>query len=127
MFFDLLSLHEERHPNFKLWFAVPNGAFKSPVARMRFKRTGLKPGVPDCLYPVARGGYHGMAIEFKAPAVKSLGLARGTTSKQQKWWIAQLKNQGWYVLLLDDAESALRFAVSYDLGRIKRKEKYEGF
>lgn len=74
-------------PELELLYAVPNGAYKSKVAAAKFKREGLKSGVPDLVLPVARKGYHGLYIEMKGPT--------GRISKTQKWWIARLSEQGY--------------------------------
>jgi hypothetical protein len=43
-FFSWLSLHQKKHPELALFYAIPNGSHKSPAARGLFQRTGLKPG-----------------------------------------------------------------------------------
>lgn len=88
-FFDWLAVHEKKYPDLSLMFAIPNGSHKSPAARGLFKRTGLKPGVPDCCLPIAlvgsllKPGYVSLWIEFKSK--------RGVISDVQQAWIAALR------------------------------------
>ena len=46
-------------------FAVPNGGARDVITGARMKQEGQRAGVADLLLPVARGGYHGLAIEMK--------------------------------------------------------------
>lgn len=48
---------------------------------------GLKAGVPDLCLPIARGGYHALYIELKAPT-------NGRLTEPQRNWIRELKNAG---------------------------------
>lgn len=64
--------NEVKYPSLKLAFSSVNGAHLAGDARMRaikmarLKANGLRVGVPDWSLPVARNGYAGMWIEFKA-------------------------------------------------------------
>lgn len=49
----------------RLMFAIPNGASKSMSQAVKFKREGLKSGVPDVMLALPRGGWHGLFIELK--------------------------------------------------------------
>jgi hypothetical protein len=71
-----------------LTFAVPNGSNKSPVERIRFKEEGLIPGVPDVIFPFARIGYSGMALELKIHPNKP--------SPGQLEYMRLLRSQSWY-------------------------------
>ena len=59
-------------PEFAL-FAIPNGANKSMAQRMKFKREGLRPGIPDLMLAAVRELpvlghpmiHHGLFIEMK--------------------------------------------------------------
>lgn len=84
-FFDWLAVHEKRFPELGLFYAIPNGANKSPAARGLFKRTGLKAGVPDVHLPVARAAL-GLWIEFKA--------TKGKVSEEQARWLNDLFQLG---------------------------------
>ena len=77
------------HPELALIYAVPNGELRSKGTAGKLKSQGVKPGVPDLVLPVARGGYFGMYIEMK----RQRG---GSLSPDQKWWRDQLIDQGYY-------------------------------
>jgi hypothetical protein len=73
---------EQYHPEIaKLIFHIKN---ESTTAH---KKIGINPGIPDYFLPIARNGYHGLFIEFKAP--------KGKLSKDQVEKIALLREQGY--------------------------------
>lgn len=90
------------------FYAVPNGGKRDIVEAVKFKRTGVSPGVPDLCVPVARGGYHGLYIELKRQ--------RGATlSEKQKEWIEFLVNNGYYAQVaygFDEARKTVLFYFS---------------
>ncbi len=56
-----------RHPVAgKLAFHVPNGGHRLKGVAAKLKGQGVKAGVSDLVLPMARGGYFGLFIEFKA-------------------------------------------------------------
>ena len=83
----VVRLHESGHPRLRLLFAVPNGGDRHKIVAAKMKAEGVKPGVPDYLLPVSTLGYSGLAIELKS--------LTGYASKEQKQWIADLREQGW--------------------------------
>lgn len=48
-----------------LWYHVPNGGYRRLQEAIKFKRMGVKPGVPDVVICKARKSYHGLYIELK--------------------------------------------------------------
>ncbi|MEE3507762.1 MULTISPECIES: VRR-NUC domain-containing protein [unclassified Pseudomonas] len=63
----LLSEIELRHPAaFKLIYHPANGGHRHKLVAIKLKKQGVKAGVPDLVLPMARGGYFGLYIEFKA-------------------------------------------------------------
>lgn len=101
-------------PELELLYHIPNGGKRSKREAARFKREGVKAGVPDLHLPVARGGYHGLYVEMKAP--------KGKTSKNQENWIEKLTNQGYYVVVCYGWEEASKSILSYLDNRLHRKE-----
>ena len=84
-------------PELQDLFAVPNGSHKSPATAAKFKREGLKRGVPDVILPHARGGYHALYVEMKRQRVKGerVELRAGTRPKEaQRDWHERLKAAG---------------------------------
>lgn len=90
------------HPEYWLLFAVPNDMVR-PGQRVT---PGLKAGVPDLFWPVARGGYHGMFIELK--------VGRNQLSPEQQTWIDRLEMEGFFcVVIRNDPEAVVAEMESY--------------
>jgi len=51
---------------YKLIYHVPNGGHRVKAVAAKLKGQGVKAGVPDLVLPMARGGYFGLYVEFKA-------------------------------------------------------------
>ena len=66
---------------------------------MQFLREGLTKGVADTLLLVARGGWHGLAIEFKTEEILYKGGRKTTTRTyqrpEQKEGQELVEAQGW--------------------------------
>lgn len=71
----------------------------------RFKRMGVKAGVPDLFLPVPRGGCHGLFIELKAPY--------GRLSDYQRGWLESLKASGYAVSVCYGYDEARRDILQY--------------
>lgn len=76
---------ERIYPELKLMYHVPNEGKRSASTGSRLKQAGLKPGVPDIVLPVARGGYIGLYIELK--------YGRNKATENQKMWLRELRDQ----------------------------------
>ena len=96
----------DQHPVAKHIFAIPNGANKSPATAAKFKREGLRKGVPDLFLPVARSSYHGLFIEMK----RTKG---GRSSLEQSDWCHNLRVFGFEVLVCHGADKAIAMIQSY--------------
>lgn len=83
----------------RLLFAVPNGGWRHIRTAAYLKAEGVKAGVPDLLLPVPSAPYHGLFIEMKRKG--------GTVSKNQRWWVAQLRNQGYAVAVCYSGAEAI--------------------
>ena len=79
---------QNRFPELKYLFHVPNGGARDAITGARLKAQGVKTGVPDIYLDVARGSWHGLRIELKAHG--------GRTSDDQHNWILNLQVQGYY-------------------------------
>lgn len=66
---------------------------------------GLRKGVLDVLFPVARCGFIGLAIEFKKP--------RKTMTPEQAEFADLLVQEGWLVVVHTDAEAAIKTVKNY--------------
>lgn len=103
-----------------LWFHPPNERTER-TQRLQLKGLGVVPGVPDLIICLARGAYHGLAIELKAPA--------GRLTYAQRAWLQRLEAAGWAAgccrgvdeaLTLVDEYMALRGALRLDPGPYHR-------
>jgi hypothetical protein len=72
---------------------TPNGGYRGKAEAFRLKTQGVKAGIPDLQLTMARGGYFGLFIEFKAtvePAAVSLS---------QHACIGRLNEQGYLAVV----------------------------
>lgn len=95
----------QRFPGIELLHATPNGGERNVIVAQRLKAEGVKPGQPDVSWPVARGGYIGLAIEFKH--------GDGNPTKEQRGRITALQKEGWCVAVCWDWEAAARLLQGY--------------
>ncbi|WP_085696471.1 VRR-NUC domain-containing protein [Pseudomonas sp. B26(2017)] len=64
---DLIEEFDARYPRYaRLLYHVPNGGHRHKATAGKLKAQGVRAGVPDLVLAVARGGYFGLYIEFKA-------------------------------------------------------------
>ena len=106
MLFEWAELSQAMYPELALLFHIPNGSCKPINQAIKFKREGLKPGVPDLCLPVARQGYHALYIEMK----RSEG---GRLSDAQKWWLENLHAQGNKAVVCNGFEEAASVIEDY--------------
>ena len=99
------ELMANRYPELSLIYHVPNGGKRSKTEAARFKRQGVKPGVPDLVLPVPRHGFHGLYIEMK--------YGKNKASGEQSWWLEQLAAQGYMCVLCVGADAAIRTICDY--------------
>lgn len=108
----LVRLHEPRYPILRFMFAVPNGGHRNKAAAGKLKAEGVRPGVPDYLFPIRSidsrtcSTYVGLAIELK----KTRG---GSTSAEQHEWLAMLEDQGWRAAVCKGHRHAWRVICEY--------------
>ena len=99
-----------KYPELDLIFAVPNGEKRDPVTGAKLKKAGVKPGVSDIILPVARSGYHSLAIEMKT--------GKGQLSPVQRQWMAKLREQGWLAVVCRSADEAIAVVTEYLNGKV---------
>jgi hypothetical protein len=78
---------EERYPELKLLYAVPNGGMRNVIVARKLKAEGVRSGVPDLVLPVPRGTFHGLYIEVKHGDNKP--------TPEQYAWMKALTEQGY--------------------------------
>ena len=87
----MADLHKRQYPELQHLFAVPNGGFRHKATAEAMRRQGVRPGVPDLILPVARGGYHGWYGEMK----RFKGVP-SDLSAEQKDWLVFLSAEGYF-------------------------------
>ncbi|HGM5580779.1 VRR-NUC domain-containing protein [Pseudomonas parafulva] len=96
-----------RYPQaYKLIYHVPNGGHRHKLVAAKLKGQGVKAGVPDLVLPMARGGYFGLYIEFKAKPPFDAEV-----SASQDAYIQALNAQGYLAIVCRgsiDAVEAIR-------------------
>lgn len=88
------------------FYAIPNGGKRSLTQAIKFKRTGVKAGVPDICIPVPSKRYHGLYIEMK----RSDG---GTVSINQAEWLHYLQSAGYKVSVCHGFEQGKSIVEKY--------------
>lgn len=86
-------------------FHVPNGGYRRKSEAARMKAEGVRPGVPDLCIPVARGDYHSLYIEMKAPG--------GKPTEEQVRWIWRLREEGMCAYVCEGAQNAIALVDRY--------------
>jgi hypothetical protein len=108
MFMRAVRDAEADWPELRWLFAVPNGGKRSRKTAADLKAEGVKPGVPDYLLPVPRGGAVGLALELKT--------ATGRVRPEQREWLAHLEAAGWQVAVVRGWEAAWAVTRDYMAG-----------
>ena len=99
------KLQESVYPELALIYAVPNGGQRHIAVAAKLKAEGVRAGVPDICLPVARGGYHALYVELKAP--------KGRCSPAQIEWQGKLSAAGNHAVTCWGWESARDAIVRY--------------
>ena len=105
-----LACHHHSLPEWLL-FAIPNGGARTQRYGARLKAEGMRPGVPDLMLAVPRGGHNALFIELKQ--------GKGRLSLNQKAMLKLLEAQGYATVVPYGFEQA-RAAIENYLG-----EQYE--
>ncbi len=70
-----------------VWFHSPNGGKRNLLEAIKFKKMGVKSGVPDCLILNQRQGFKGLAIELK--------VGKNQPTQNQMDWLEDLARLGY--------------------------------
>jgi hypothetical protein len=110
-------------PDLEMMYAVPNGSHKSMAQAVKFKREGLRSGVPDVALDSPVGSFHGLRIEMKSPGAdgdSALGLKRkepGKLKDGQANWLVRLHAKGYAVAVCWTFEQARNVVQRYLAGK----------
>ena len=105
LLFQWAAIAKNQYPELELMYHVPNEGKRSTVTGSRFKQMGLKPGVPDIVLPVARGGYTGLYIEMK--------YGKNKVTENQSRWLDMLKREGNQTAVCYNFEEAKEVITKY--------------
>ncbi|MDF2491057.1 MAG: hypothetical protein K0S77_3679 [Pseudomonas sp.] len=105
----LIKEIELRYPAVaKLIYHVPNGGHRHKLVAIKLKAQGVRAGVPDLVLPMARGGYFGLYIEFKATPPNDAEL-----STSQFNYIQELNLQGYLAVVCRGHFDAMQTLRAY--------------
>lgn len=106
--------YPEVHP---LLFATLNGIPLGGSVRQRaitinkMKRAGLVPGTPDVLFMSGRGGYFGLAMEFKT--VERRNTENGGLSETQQEFMYSARMEGMKTAVAHGADDGIKVLNDY--------------
>ena len=104
--FEWAAFMQNRIPELRLLFHIPNGGYRNKVTAARMKAEGVKAGVPDLFLPVARDGKHGLFIELK----KRKG---GKVRDEQFVWGKALVFEGYQFNICRGSDDAIKIICEY--------------
>lgn len=102
-------------------YHVPNGGVRSYKTAVAMKRQGVKAGVSDLPVRQARGGWHGLYLEFKATPPRDADL-----SDSQFEWLEGSEYEGYCAELalgLEEAKAVLREYASWPRTQVVGKRQ----
>ncbi|MBK3779857.1 VRR-NUC domain-containing protein [Paraburkholderia aspalathi] len=107
---ELVAEFRKRYPvEGLLLIHIPNGGFrKNAFEGWRLKQQGVRAGVSDLFLPVARGGFFGLWIEFKAAPPND-----AQPTDDQLEWLELMRAQGYHAELCLGVEAALAVLDRY--------------
>ncbi|MDU9399040.1 VRR-NUC domain-containing protein [Pseudomonas sp. zfem003] len=92
----------------RLAFHVPNGGHRVKAVAAKMKGQGVKAGVSDIVLPMARGGYFGLYIEFKATPPHD-----SPVSATQQAFLAAVELQGYLAIVCRGVNAAMEVINGY--------------
>lgn len=89
-------------------FHPRNGGSLNAIEGAKFKRMGVRRGIPDIVIPYMRKGHGGLYIELK----KVEGNSKDVSVEQQEW-LDFFNRQGYLAVVAFGAEHAKRIVEDY--------------
>ena len=89
-------------------YHVPNGGQRNKKTAADLKAQGVRAGVSDLVVASARGGWHGLYLEFKAAPPHDAALAGS-----QREWLARMEERGYLAVLAKGVEEAKAVLMVY--------------
>jgi hypothetical protein len=100
-----------------LVYASANGGKRNKRTAELLKAQGVKAGIPDIHFPVAKCGYNSLYIELKIPGNKETDVQRS--------WRLSLALSGNLSLVIFTFEDAFKAIIDYQQGNNRAISKYE--
>lgn len=94
-----------KYPGVNTILHVPNGGKRTRIEGAKFKRLGVRAGIPDLFLPIQKQGYGGLFIELK--------VDKGKVSTKQKEWIENLNINGYKAVVCYGFEEAKDIIEGY--------------
>ena len=106
---------KNQYPELELLNGSLNGVRLTIGQSVKIKKIGQKKGYPDISLPVPRGGYHGLYIELKIKPYRNYKgkMVYSQTSKEQKWWLNALNNNGYRAVVCKGYDAAVSEISTY--------------
>lgn len=105
--FAWINANMERYPDLQFAFHPANGEYRHPATAGKLKAMGVRPGVPDVLFPLRCDSWTGLAIELK----RSDGKNKATGRQQE--WLHRLHMEGWRTAICYGANEAIDVLREY--------------
>lgn len=102
-----IKLYEGRISDLATLHAIPNGGLRTKAQAGKLKAEGLVPSIPDIHWPVMRGPFIGLWIEFKIP-----GKA---PTPEQRAMHARLRASGHCVVTCRSVQGGIDATLAYSL------------
>lgn len=105
----------DAHPFWRTvpFFAVPNGGGRRPGDAARLKAEGVRAGVPDLVFPLACGAYHGLYLEMKTAPPQTYRV-----SPAQHDYHRRLAAQQYAVVVARGCAAAIDMLEHYRAGQL---------
>jgi len=103
--FQWARLNENKYPELRLLFHIPNGGKRDMIEGAHLKAQGVKAGVPDIFLAYPNKRYHGLFIELKAQG--------GRVQETQKQWLEVLAAQGYNAVVAYGFDEARAIVEEY--------------
>lgn len=88
-----------------IFYHIPNGGKRFYREGVKFKRLGVKAGVPDICIPLPRSPYHGLYIELKRHG--------GKLTEEQQRWLDNLNSLGYRAEMVEGCDNAIKLIQDY--------------
>lgn len=102
-------LMTRKYPELALLNPSLSGVPLNKGAAYKAKQAGMVKGYPDMFLPAPKGKYSGLFIELKEN--------KNTATFEQKWWIEQLRNQGYKAEVTKGFDQTINLIEEYLNGK----------